>query len=195
MSKLIITSSREPSRRTRSFIKDLVKAIPNSLRFNRGKATLDDLASIARRNEAHAVMIILEKKGNPSAIVHYEPAEEGLVKKALMKITGVKLLREIRGGQTPYNIKTIVLNPQKINEEMQLKVANFLAALLKTAPKPPDLLTPAIEVSVGSGEEPTVRFICLQTQRICGPQFKVLKVINYPRGGKRDQGGAEAEEA
>ncbi len=181
MEKLIITTSREPSRRTRSFVKDLVKTIPQAEKFNRGKATLLDLSSIARRKRAYAIMMILEKKANPSAIVHYEPTEGEAVRKKLIRITSVKLTREIREYQTPLNINTLVIYPIKIPDGLPAQVADALIQLLR--PKiihGTEEVPNAIEIVVGGDEEyATVSFICTNTGRPCGPQFKAFKVIHY----------------
>ncbi len=182
---LIITTSREPSRRTRSFLKDLVQTIPASIRFNRGKMTLQDLASLARRKGAYGVLIILERKANPSALLYAEPKPEGLERKALLKIWSVSLTREIPDYQVPLGIGRLVLNPKSVPEGgLAGDVADALATMFRPLLTDKEILN-AVEVIIGEGEGGVkVSFICTSTGRPCGPRFTALKVVRYGgRGG------------
>jgi|Deesub1362A_J573_1020465.scaffolds.fasta_scaffold00115_74 rRNA maturation protein Rpf1 len=83
---ILITTSRKPSNRTRSFCKDLQKAIPGSVYKTRGKARLQDLLHQER------TVYVTESKGNPRTIEIYEKGKRLLH----IVITGVKLSREGR---------------------------------------------------------------------------------------------------
>ncbi len=61
----LVTTSRKPSPRTRSFSKDLARALRFRY-FTRGKANLDLLYSLLQENEI--LIIVKERKGNPSRI-------------------------------------------------------------------------------------------------------------------------------
>ncbi len=95
---IIITTSRAPSQRTRSFVKELVAVLPGAERINRGKYTLRELGYIATRAGADYVWIVYEKRGNPSAIKIYgiDYASPGvLVEKYMVLLKGITLSREI----------------------------------------------------------------------------------------------------
>ncbi len=180
--KLLITTSREPSRRTRSFLKDLVQAIPHSIKFNRGKATLLDLALIARRRNAYGVLMILEKRANPSALVYSVPTPEGLKRVFLMKITSVTLIREMPDAQKPLSIRRLIINPSNISGGLLEDVASSLVKALRPEIVENEVLD-AVEVVLGESEEGVlVNFICTSTGRPCGPRFMATKVINYVEG-------------
>jgi len=180
--RLLVTTSREPSRRTRSFIKDLVAAIPHAVKFNRGKATLMDLSSIARRTGAYGVLIVLEKKANPSALTFHIPEPEGLKRASLLKITSVKLMREMPDSQKPLGVKRIVMNLEETREdELLAETAEELVRILR-----PEIVqhgvedVTAVEVILGRTDRGVaVNFICTSTGRPCGPRFVVTKVIRY----------------
>jgi U3 small nucleolar ribonucleoprotein protein IMP4 len=86
---LLITTSRRPSKRTRSFIKDLA-LIFGGVKFNRGKYSLEEL--IARLGDEDRLVVVDTKKGNPSRMRIY--GKHGLLKTYLIR--KVKLLREFK---------------------------------------------------------------------------------------------------
>ncbi|HLI46013.1 MAG TPA: hypothetical protein VKU94_02345 [Geobacterales bacterium] len=88
--KLLITTSRRPSRRTRSFVRDLALLF-NAERITRGKSSIDDLLS--ELVNGSKLLVIDTKKGNPSRIRVYD--RNGLLKIYILR--SVKLLREIKG--------------------------------------------------------------------------------------------------
>ncbi len=186
--KLIITSSREPSRRTRSFINELVDAIPHAIRFVRGKATLQDLESYSERHGAYGILLVYEKKANPSALVYYTRGREGLTREALIRIRSVKLRRETPTSQKPLEVTRLFLNLRSIRPGLPYRVADALARALK--PEIIDLpggkgQNNAIELVIGGDDnEAHVMFICSSTGRICGPQFKAFKVVQYGEGSE-----------
>lgn len=87
--KIFLTTSRRPSRRTRSFSKDLA-FIVKALRFNRGKSSIEGL--ISKLGEDDKLIIIDTKKGNPSRLRIY--SKKGLIASYLIR--KVKLLRETK---------------------------------------------------------------------------------------------------
>ncbi len=178
--KLIITTSREPSRRTRSFVKDLVLAVPHSIKLNRGKSTLYDLRDIMVNEGAYGLVMIYEKKANPSALVYYEAAGVELKKVYLLKITSVRLGREIRDYQKPLGIRTLVINVANIEEGLPSQAAEALVRILKPTiyhNEPPHR---SIEIVITGGEsEVGVTFICTSSDRPCGPSFKIVGVKRY----------------
>lgn len=68
----LVTTSRRPSRRTRSFLKDLVSILPDSRRLNRGKLSLRGLLAEAVVHNCKRIVIVNTFKGNPGSIDFYE---------------------------------------------------------------------------------------------------------------------------
>ncbi|NPA86906.1 MAG: hypothetical protein GXO00_02770 [Candidatus Diapherotrites archaeon] len=95
---ILITSSRKPGRITRSFCKDLQRALPGSKYFNRGKGSIADIVDLAYRQGFQRVLIVGETKGNPSLIrsiiVGKNPRWD-----VQLYISGVKLCRELGCGK------------------------------------------------------------------------------------------------
>ncbi len=94
--RILITTSRRPTRRIRSLVKDLVAILPGAERITRGHLSLDELASEAYLRGADRVLIIYGKKGNPSLIKIYKTTPNGLEAVTSLIIKGLSLSREIR---------------------------------------------------------------------------------------------------
>ncbi|MEB3816493.1 MAG: hypothetical protein LRS46_00920 [Desulfurococcales archaeon] len=95
---IIFTTSRAPSPRTRSLVRDLVSVIPGASRLTRGHLTLEEIAAIARTRGADRVTIIGERRGNPSILRVYSvsppPEPPALRNIVTILVAGVALSRE-----------------------------------------------------------------------------------------------------
>ncbi len=74
---MLITTSRKPSQRTRSFCKSLVTVL-NSSYINRGKMSIRDILIKSSELGFNKIAIISEMKGNPSRI-DFQDAEGELI--------------------------------------------------------------------------------------------------------------------
>ncbi|MEM2006094.1 MAG: hypothetical protein QW154_00425 [Sulfolobales archaeon] len=178
-SRLLITTSREPSRRTRSFIKDLSIVLPNSVRVTRGKSTHAELAGKAFSLSAYGILVVLEKKGNPSALLFAEPTGPELKKVFLLKLGGVSLLRELPGSQLPLGVEKLVIVPKTIPRGFAEILAPYIVECFR-----PTIVEKAVgrvlEIKLLGGEkEALVAFICASSDRECGPRFKVIRIVDY----------------
>lgn len=181
MSRLLITTSREPSRRTRSFVKDLSGALPHSVRVARGKATYAELAAKASSLGAYGVLVVLERRGNPSALSFVRLEGLELRRELLLKLGGVSLLRELPGSQLPLGMRELVMVPASLPKGFPETVATYLLECLR-----PRVVGRAegrvVELKVLGGEGGAlVTFICATSERECGPRFKVVRVVDYVR--------------
>ncbi|GGP19192.1 rRNA maturation protein [Thermocladium modestius] len=85
---ILITTSRNPSQRTRHFINELIKCIPGSAKLNRGKTPLRLLLG---RSVDDTVIQVVERSGNPAAINVYRRGKLEIG----MELRGVKLLQDM----------------------------------------------------------------------------------------------------
>jgi len=83
---ILLTTSRDPSQRTRQFINELIKCIPGSTKLNRGKTPLHILI-----HESPTLIQVVERNGNPGEIRLYRNGRLEL----LMIIQGIKLLKDM----------------------------------------------------------------------------------------------------
>jgi len=75
---MLITTSRKPSNRTRSFCQSLSRAL-NSRYVNRGKMSMRNVLLKANELEYSNILIISEKKGNPNTLTFYNNEGEQLL--------------------------------------------------------------------------------------------------------------------
>ncbi len=178
-SKLLITTSREPSKRTRSFVKDLSVVLPHSVRVNRGKATYTELATRATSLGAYGVLIVLEKSGNPSSLLYAEPRGADLEVLFLLKLSGVTLMRELPESQRPLGLEELILVPSTVPKGFPETVSSYLLQALR----PKIVESPrgrAVELKVlGEENSALVAFMCVTSDRECGPRFRVVRIVDY----------------
>ena len=113
---ILVTTSRRPSRRTRSLVKDLMSLVPNSLRVTRGHLTMEDLALLAVNKDCNRILLIGERRGNPSIIRVYEILQGGIYKNIVsIKIIGLSLSREIKRPLPSFKPKVLYVKAENDN--------------------------------------------------------------------------------
>jgi len=123
---ILITTTRRPSRRTRSFVRDLYHVLPNSNRRNRGKMSLEDLNELAIKIGADRVVIVGTQRGNPSSLIFYEPTPSHLKPISLVILSGVSLRREITGKRAPHSRRLcIAYSSDELENEAELLARSF----------------------------------------------------------------------
>jgi len=92
---IMITTSRRPTRRIRSFANDLARSIPGAVRVNRGKLSRLGVAEKALELGADRVILIDRWKGVPGKVELLLVGEGGLRHHPpLIYVAGIKLQRE-----------------------------------------------------------------------------------------------------
>ncbi len=86
---ILVTTSRKPSPRTRSFSRDFARALGAEY-LTRGKANLEQVFSLVP--EDGVLVMIKERRGNPSLIEVYRGGERVLA----LKLARAMLIRELR---------------------------------------------------------------------------------------------------
>lgn len=121
--KVVVSTSREPSPKTRSFLKDLTSLVPWVVRVNRGKLTFYELIEEALMEGSNTLALIGEMRGNPSILRLYDLTEFTNSSKVLHTYTimlkGVTLSREAgHKGVNLGEVADIVIEPiVKADEE------------------------------------------------------------------------------
>ncbi|MHA1268675.1 MAG: hypothetical protein ACTSPY_02705 [Candidatus Helarchaeota archaeon] len=109
---ILITTSRSPSSRSRSLCNALRNVIPNSIRFNRGKSSINDLILKANELNVDLIIIIDSMYGNPSKI-------------RFLKVTGMEgsfIPGEIYFQGIELNLN--IIKRKYINNEYKIKILN-----------------------------------------------------------------------
>ena len=111
---ILVTTSRRPSPRVRSFVKDLVGVIPGAHRFTRGHFSMSELAREAYNMGADRIVVVGERRGNPGIVRVYGYTLDLLEAKNIVTfiVKGVTLSRETRTPPPPRgSFKRLVVTP------------------------------------------------------------------------------------
>ncbi len=100
---ILITTTRRPARRTRSFVRELYHVIPRAYRMNRGKSSIEDLNELALSKGLARILIVGTRAGNPSFLMFYStnPLKPILLNQIILK--GVTLRREFTKRRAPFS--------------------------------------------------------------------------------------------
>ena len=128
MPSLLITTSRRPSNRVRTFVRDLMTILPDSERFNRGGMSLEELTARIGQSGARAALIVGTSRGNPQQIQFVFPAGHSALS---ILIESAVLRREIlpSGGPRINGVFGITVNPSPTDNAQD--VAGMVAELLE----------------------------------------------------------------
>lgn len=180
----LVTTSHRPSQRLRSFTKDLALMLPGSLRVNRGKRRLVDLAYLALAYKKKYVIVVDRWRGNPSLIRIYTLNTGGgedlnLVRYAEIALAGVRLSRE--GGLKLAKPVTGYreVDYSKCSSDKCLELAGLLASLLR------DFLgkNSGYRLAVGDEENIVTIKLITENEREIGPLIKVRGFKVYGKQG------------
>ncbi|MFQ6125353.1 MAG: hypothetical protein ACE5R6_12230 [Candidatus Heimdallarchaeota archaeon] len=108
---ICFTTSRNPSRRTRTLIKDFAHVIPKATRISRGTKNLYELAAEALASRNTLLVVVSTRKGNPGTISFYRVTEQGFFQLPLeLSLKGVKLRYEITRQRMPRGDTLLILS-------------------------------------------------------------------------------------
>ena len=76
--KILLTTSRNPTPRIRTFCHDFTRVIPNAVYVNRGKMSNDEVAEKALECNADRVVVVDRHQGGPGVLRLFKVGESGL---------------------------------------------------------------------------------------------------------------------
>ncbi len=184
----LLTTSHKPSRRLRSFLKDLASILPGAVKVNRGKKRLEDLLYDALELKAKRLIVLREYKGNPAGIDVYKIDFENEMLRPLISfhIRGVRLSRETVEAVRIYNPRVFAVYAgqatHKLEEEFidmfvkAFDVKMYLGEINEIAGKVDVLAIPKWD-----SREKVIKvfFINPSTKRLGGPLIKFTRVIDH----------------
>ncbi|ADV65606.1 Brix domain-containing protein [Desulfurococcus mucosus] len=175
---ILVTTSHRPSQRTRSFTKDLSSVFPNSVRVTRGKKTIDDLVTEAYRSRVSFILVVGEKRGNPSLLNIYRVDSAVLppraVEMAVILLKGVRLSREIPDSQRVYNPRTIGVDYDGCSTDECFELADVLLTITSKA----SAAQPDVKILLEDRECIHMEFHSSTGHRV-GPVIRVSRVVLY----------------
>jgi len=113
MPVIMLTTSRRPTGRIRTFCRDLVNSIPDVVRVNRGKMSQDGVAEKAIEFEADRVIVIDRWREGAGKINLFRVSSTGLKSvPPSMLISGICLRREFKEGTRRVRSSVITVEPE-----------------------------------------------------------------------------------
>jgi rRNA maturation protein Rpf1 len=123
---ILLTTSRRPARRIRTLCHDFARIIPNIIRINRGKLSIDGVAERAVELDAGQIVIIDRWKGGPGKIKLFRMEPTGLIPVSpLMYVAGIRLQREFE-ARTKY-VRSLVVTTEPENLSETVRIAERLS--------------------------------------------------------------------
>lgn len=92
--RVLITTSRLPSKKTLELVNDLVNSLPGTDKVVRGKKSFLALLEEAAIAEARYILFIWDRRGMPSALLFYDVAQRAW-RPYMLKISGIRTRREL----------------------------------------------------------------------------------------------------
>jgi len=179
---IIITTSHKPSQRTRSFAKDLASVLPDAKVITRGKKTLRDLSIIGFGLKANHILVIGEKRGNPSLIrmfsIDYSSKYPTLLHKYSIILKGITLSRENPEAVKTYGAEKFRVNHKECNDNNCFRLADVFLELVYNNI---DENNYDIEIKLVTYKNYTIVNFINTYNKICGPIIKVSRVKRVER--------------
>jgi U3 small nucleolar ribonucleoprotein protein IMP4 len=185
--KFVITTSRKPSQRTRSFLRDLVRVIPWSFHFTRGSCSLNDLADELTVLGINRLLIIHEKKGNPSLVKFYKLEDGKLAERDYrIRIKGISLARELKRGRSKFTSESKLRVVNKCQSDFGEQLYTMLSIFfnferMREIPDNENLKGYAINFS-DKDMMITLDFQQIETKEMIGPRITVSDVFLGKKG-------------
>lgn len=187
---IIFTTSRYPSQRTRSFLKDLCRVIPEAIKVNRGKSSIIDLSEKAIKLGASRLVIIDQIKGNPSRMRFFDvtkiPPEPN---PRTVLFSGVALRREITEKRVP-KVETIevAFSDSSMRELSNLLGEGMGISVLEDPIKTEELgkVDSDVVLFVHTNKRPAISFFLTDPVEELGPRIYV-KGVAYLFDRNRDK--------
>jgi len=128
---ILLTTSRRPTRRIRTFTHDLASVIPGTTRINRGKLSLEEVAEEAAWRGLEKVIVVDRWKGGPGRIRLFKVGEAGLVEvNPRIYVRGIKLRREF-GAKRRRSARSLFLRGPEDGEPDVRRLLRALSEFLE----------------------------------------------------------------
>ena len=178
---ILLTTSRRPSRRMRTFCNDLARVIPNTQRINRGKLSIDGVAEKALEINANKVILVCRWKGGPGKIELFRVGARGLIPfPPLIRIKGVRLQREFKLRKIePTRSLVIAVPPEETAENIKIaeSLSNFLEVPMMSMDKVSSKNQIVMQVRSHPEGYSQITFLRFPQRVEVGPRITIRSVI------------------
>jgi rRNA maturation protein Rpf1 len=177
---ILLTTSRRPTGRMRTFCRDLACSIPGVVRVNRGKMSLDGVAEKAIELEADRIIIVDRWHGGPGKINLFRLSSTGLESvPPLMLMSGIRLRRELEEGAKRVCSSVITVKPETSPELKRIagRLSKYFCLPILSLDEAADAYRASMHFSFDSSQRIQITFLLLSRMVEIGPKVTLSKLI------------------
>ena len=176
---ILLTTSRRPTNRIRSFCRELAGSLPDIVRINRGKLNLDGIVEKALEVDADRVVVVDRWKGGPGKIQFFLVKEITLTPvPPIIYVRGIKLRREFEIKTRP--TRSFVITTSAENSFHVEKVAEFLARFFNISMLPiqqaASRYSASMHISTNALSRTIITFVLLPEFKEIGPRISAARL-------------------
>jgi U3 small nucleolar ribonucleoprotein protein IMP4 len=177
---MLLTTSRRPTGRMRTFCRDLANSIPDVVRVNRGKMSLDGVAEKAIELEADRVVVVDRWRGGPGKINLFQVSSTGLKPvPPLMLIRNIRLRREFKEGTRRARSSAITLEPEDSAELTRIagRLSKYFGLPVLSLDEASENHRASMHFSFDSSRHIQITFMLLSRMVEIGPRVTLSKLV------------------
>ncbi len=182
--KILLTTSRRPTNKIRSFCNDFASCLPDAVRINRGKLNIDGIAEKALEINANRVIIIDRWKGGSGKSSFFLVKETGLTPvPPIIYIMGIKLRREfeIKAKRVQSFVITTLPEASSRNKKIGEFLAHFFNIPMLSVEQAASRYSASMHVSTNTSGRIIITFVLLPEFMEVGPSINVAKVTYFDK--------------
>lgn len=177
---ILLTTSRRPTGRIRTFCRDLVNSIPDVVRVNRGKMSRDGVAEKAIELNADRVIIVDRWHGGPGKINLFTVTSSGLTSvPPLILLSGIHLRRELKKRTRSLYASVMTLgttSSSQLNKVAEC-LSQFLGLPIQSIDEAVEVHRVSMHYSLDSKRRLQVTFMLLDRMFEIGPRLTLSGLI------------------
>ncbi|MHA2314273.1 MAG: Brix domain-containing protein [Candidatus Hermodarchaeia archaeon] len=183
---IAIGTTRKPTQRIRSFIKEIARVIPGSIRFTRGKQSFGEFCDTAQNLGSTRILLVGAYHGNPGRLGFLEfNGESWEFQPPTIIIKTASLLRESKTKPTT-GIKNLYVIPDSSSDQNKAKLlASALDVPYHTRDQLPTPKGKSALIRVGIARYRSIDFLSLDEQHPVGPAIITKYFLTKPMGDQK----------
>jgi len=177
---ILLTTSRRPSKRIRTFCHDFVLSVPNIIRINRGKLNLDGIAEKAVELNAKRIVVIDRWKAGPGKIKLFRIEQNGLIScPPLMHVSCVKLRKEFEAKTKHIRSLVVTIDPENLTETVRIaeQLSGFFNLPRLSIDEAAAKYQASMHLSLDASRRTQITFMFLPQMFEIGPRITLSKVV------------------
>ncbi len=180
---IVIGTTRKPTQRLRSFIKELARGIPGAKSLTRGKQGFSEFCDSATNLGASGILLVGAFHGNPGRIGFLKfSGETWEFYPPTLIIKSTRLLRETNFTPPRKILKLYVLSDTPRDQVKAQMLASALNVTCLNRDKLPDIQGTAALLRVGLSRYKSIDFSSPDEKLLLGPALTIKHFLTRPMG-------------